>query len=292
MKRFEAKTVEDALELAKLEFECSATEITFEIIQQQANGFLGFWKKNAIIMAIANKKFKKDQNKNFKPKDNRFKKNIQIKEFNHDDTIDKPEEVVVQKPEPKIVYNFDNDPKLANKEPIFENFYDASNNQIIPKIRVKKSNEQIVGEIIATLNLLFVDFCYKLNPIKVEFYDDETIYIEFNGEDAALLIGKEGYRYKALSYILFNWINEHYGLMVRLEVAEFLQNQEEAIFNYLEPLIEQIKQTGSGKTKILDGVLAHIALKKLRTTFPEKYVASKTNPRGEKYILVNEYRQS
>ena len=38
--------------------------------------------------------------------------------------------------------------------------------------------------------------------------DDNTLYIEFSGEDAALLIGKEGYRYKALSYILFNWIHE------------------------------------------------------------------------------------
>jgi len=110
------------------------------------------------------------------------------------------------------------------------------------------------------------------------------------GEDSALLIGKEGYRYKALSYILFNWINEKYGLMLRLEVAQFLKNQEEAIYSYLEPIIEIIKEKGTFKTKPLDGILVHIALKKLREEFPDKYVAVKTNIRGDKYVLVNEYR--
>ena len=90
------------------------------------------------------------------------------------------------------------------------------------------------------LRSLFKDSCYGIENIKVEFFDEETLYIEFTGDDSALLIGKEGYRYKALSYILFNWINEKYGLMLRLEVAEFLKNQEEAIHTYLIPVIETI----------------------------------------------------
>jgi spoIIIJ-associated protein len=107
-----------------------------------------------------------------------------------------------------------------------------------------------------------------------------------------LLIGKEGYRYKALSYILFNWINEKYGMMLKLEVASFLQNQVDAIHAYLEPVIEVIYQEGYYKTKTLDGILVHIALTKLREEFPNKYVAVKTNLHGEKYILVNEYKQN
>ncbi|GAB1467233.1 hypothetical protein MASR2M54_27330 [Aliarcobacter cryaerophilus] len=35
----------------------------------------------------------------------------------------------------------------------------------------------------------------------------------------------------------------------------------------------------------------HIALKRLREEFPLKYVAVKTNVKGEKYVLVNEYKQ-
>ncbi len=155
---------------------------------------------------------------------------------------------------------------------------------------IKKDKQEIIDEVHEKVNELFSQTCYELDTINVEYYNDDTLYIEFNGEDSALLIGKEGYRYKALSYILFNWINEKYGLMVRLEVAEFLKNQEEAIHNYLEPVIETIKEKGSFKTKPLDGILVHIALKKLREEFPEKYVAVKTNVRGDKYVLVNEYR--
>ena len=69
-----------------------------------------------------------------------------------------------------------------------------------------------------------------------------------------------------------------------------LKNQEEAIYTYLEPIIEIIKEKGTFKTKPLDGILVHIALKKLRDEFPDKYVAVKTNVRGDKYVLVNEYR--
>ena len=53
-----------------------------------------------------------------------------------------------------------------------------------------------------------------------------------------------------------------------------------------------IKERGSYKTKPLDGILVHIALKRLRSEFPDKYVAVKTNQKGDKYVLVNKYRSS
>ena len=115
------------------------------------------------------------------------------------------------------------------------------------------------------------------------------IQLEFNGADAALLIGKEGYRYKAFSYLLYNWISLKYGFNIRLEIAEFLKNQEEMIKKYLAPLVEKIKDTGRGQTKNLDGVLVKIALEELRKEFPNKYVGIKTNREGGKYIVVNEF---
>jgi len=89
--------------------------------------------------------------------------------------------------------------------------------------------------------------------------------------------------------MIFNWINTKYNLQLRLEIAEFLQNQEEMIKKYLAPLIEKIKDTGRGQTKSLDGVLVKIALEELRKEFPDKYVGIKTNREGGKYIVVNEF---
>lgn len=286
MKKFEANTLEEAYELATVDFECSVTEITFEVIQQPSKGFFGFGKKNAVVMALKNQNSFKYQ----KQKDHKFKKHIEIKDLPNLNEVIKAEEKVESKPQSQKSYDFSKDPQLKNKDEIFDNFYASSTKHAF--VKVKLPNEQILEEVKSKLDELFGNFCYKLNPIKVSFCDEETLYIEFSGEDAALLIGKEGYRYKALSYVLFNWISEKYKLMIRLEVAEFLANQEGSIHAYLNPLIDQIKEIGSGKTKPLDGVLIHIALKKLRESFPGKYVAVKTNKKGEKYILVNEYRQS
>lgn len=291
MKQFEAKTLEEAYELASSDFSCSITDLHIEIVQHHSRGFLGFGRKNAIIKATMSKKFKKfnSNNEDFKRKKN-FKKKIIIEDVatkianasHHEEE---------KNTQPTI--SFDKDPKLTKKDTIFDSFYqEKDKKETLNKVMLKKDKQTIIDEISTKVNELFSHSCYEIDPIKVDFFDDETIYLEFNGTDSALLIGKEGYRYKALSYILFNWINDQYGLMLRLEVAEFLKNQETSIENYLEPVIESIKQhDGAFKTKTLDGILVHIALKRLREAFPEKYVAVKSNIKGDKYILINEYKK-
>ncbi len=292
MKQFEARTLEEVYELASNEFACSITELKIDIIQQPSNGFLGFGKKNAIITVSSKRK----ERRNGKTKEHRFrKKDIKIEDVSKkiEDTnrAEAKKEDQRRKKTQKREKKLNDVPKVESKERIFDNFYgeEASRNDVA-KIIVKKDKKEILFEVNEGLKSLFDDTCYEIDNIKIEFYDDETLYIEFTGADSALLIGKEGYRYKALSYILFNWINEKYGLMLRLEVAEFLKNQEASIYTYLEPIIETIKEKGSFKTKPLDGILVHIALKRLREEFPDKYVAVKTNVRGHKYVLVNEYR--
>lgn len=287
MKKFEAKSLEEVYELATADFECSITELEIEIIQQPSKGFLGFGKKNAIIDVSLKRKPKNTQRNNRNQK--LRKSNIKIEDVSKkiEDSNNPELRKDERKPKEKQIHV----PRIESKEEIFDKFYTESDNKTQhAKVVIKKENEEIINEVTFKINELFSQTCYELEEIQVSFYDENTLYIEFNGADSALLIGKEGYRYKALSYILFNWINERYDLMVRLEVAEFLKNQETAIHNYLDPVIEVIKEKGSFKTKPLDGILVHIALKKLREVFPEKYVAVKTNVKGDKYVLVNEYR--
>ena len=105
------------------------------------------------------------------------------------------------------------------------------------------------------------------------------------------MIGKEGYRYKALSYMLFNWINAVYGMQLRLEIAEFLKNQEETISRYLIGVCEMIDQEGRAQTKVLDGVLVQIALKQLRERYPDRYVAIRSTRDGGKFIVINSYHE-
>lgn len=288
-KSFEAKTLADAYELASQEFECSITDLDITIIQQSSNGIFGLFKKNAIISAKIVTKYapKKKRRENYS--NNKFKKNVKIKDISNriDNTNNTQEETSNSK---DIYKEYRNDPKVESKEKIFDNFY--TNNNRKENIPLNIVNSETAKEIEEKVNELFSHACYDINPIKVELQEDNIVYIEFTGNDSALLIGKEGYRYKALSYILFNWLHKAYGLTLKLEVAEFLQTQEASIERYLEPIIENIEQNGGAKTKTLDGILVHIALTKLRERFPNKYVAIKTNQRGDKFVVVNEYKHN
>ena len=151
-------------------------------------------------------------------------------------------------------------------------------------MNIEKLTEIIKNDLIA----LFEKSCFNVEISEVSKYNEETVFVKIDGEDAALLIGKEGYRYNALNYMLYNWIHQKYGFKVRLEIAEFLKTQKDKLKDYLDFFVEEkIKPRGYGRTRALDGILAFLALEILREKLPEKYVGIKEK-NGEKYIIVGE----
>lgn len=148
--------------------------------------------------------------------------------------------------------------------------------------------EKVVEKVKKELSELFKKSCFDIEVKDVFKYDEETIFIHLDGVDAPLLIGKEGFRYNALNYILYNYVYQKYGFKIKLEIAEFLKNQKEKLEEYLNYFIEdKIKTRGYGKTKPLDGILAFLALEILREKLPDKYVAIREK-NGEKYVIVGE----
>ncbi len=151
-------------------------------------------------------------------------------------------------------------------------------------INIDKAIEKIKTE----LTQLFKKSCFNVEIKEVSKYDKETVYIFIDGEDAALLIGKEGFRYNALNYMLYNYVHQKYGFKVRLEIAEFLKNQKEKLEEYIDFFIEdKINKKGYGRTKPLNGILVFLALEILREKLPDKYVGIKER-NGEKYIIVGD----
>ncbi|MEA2019218.1 MAG: Jag N-terminal domain-containing protein [Campylobacterota bacterium] len=285
-KEFQGKTLEEAYEKASTSLKCSVTDLEIDIIQAPSKGFLGFFTKDAIINVTQNTNTNKT---NHKQKKEKKKNSERVEEV---ETLSSKLNALNSEVKTKKEVVKSTKTKQIKKEKIFDDFYEKDKQKLHESPTVNPNNEALIKEIKTEVSNLFSKLCYEIDEIKVDILDDsKTVYIEFGGTDSALLIGKEGYRYKALSYILFNWINEKYNMMLRLEIAEFLVNQEDAIYTYLEPVIETINHEGFYKTKILDGILIHIALTKLRDEFPDKYVAVKTTQRGDKYILVNEYKK-
>lgn len=273
MTRIEANTLQEAYLNAAQELECSITELEIDIIQNSSSGFLGMFKKTAIIEVRKKGSKKSDNNRKStktKKQKNSKKENKGIPKTNRQNSLEnesKPTKSAVKKEEQKP----------SRRE--------------VRKQAVKIDINRAVSEISTDINRLFKESCFEMDDIKVSKYNDDTILLEFGGEDAALLIGKEGYRYKALSYFLYNWINIKYGANIRLEIAEFLKNQEEMIGKYLIPVIERVRNNGRGQTKTLDGVLIKIALEKLRNEFPEKYVGIKSARSGGRFIVINDFNR-
>lgn len=187
-----------------------------------------------------------------------------------------------------------NAPKNILDNSIIENFNQTDEESAAQALQKEKKEkaaidfDKILPEIKDGMNRLFKASCFDISKIEVSKFDDETVFIELDGADAALLIGKEGYRYKAISYMLYNWLNSKYNLAIRLEIAQFLQNQEAMMDQYLNGVIERVQNSGRAQTKPLDGVLVKIALEKLREKFPDKYVGIKSGNDG-KFVVVNDF---
>ncbi len=287
MIKIEAVTLEQAYKDAAATLKCSVTEMAVEVVQAPNGGFLGLFKKPAIIVAAIDKSKLADVEQ-------------------QEPVVKAPKKSEEKEPEVEPAPTFLNDTILPTSfvsdqdEELEEDLasgldYTADYDDAFDEDNIEAAQEVSVDidavavEVQKEINDLFKLICFEIDTIDVSPYDKETLLIEFKGEDAALLIGKEGYRYKALSYMLFNWINTKYDVQLRLEIAEFLKNQEESVGRYLTSVCENIDRDGRAQTKILDGVLVQIALKELRERYPEKYVVIRSTRDGLKYILVNDY---
>lgn len=377
--RIEAANLQEAFQKAAQELNCSVTELDIKILQNPSAGFLGFFKKTAIIEAVkegaANKEVKKthqngrengqkengaEKKKEFKKKENLSeeqnhrndkKKNHKNRHENHKNQAAKSNDSALnaskleesqpqnkaqskekeahKKEQPKkessksildhsIIDTFnkndfyDSEEKAGSNENLDSQAVGSEANlkQVAPNLAKKENSDtrqtraqsaqkqkeqklradidKALPEIKQGVEKLFGGNFFAIDRIDVSKFDDETVLVELDGEDAALLIGKEGYRYKAISYLLYNWISSKYGLAVRLEIAQFLQNQEAAIEQYLKGVFERVEETGKAKTKPLDGVLVKIALEKLREKFPDKYVSVKSSGDGQ-FVVVNDF---
>ncbi|GAA8678601.1 Jag N-terminal domain-containing protein [Helicobacter pylori] len=253
-----AKTLEEALIQASIALNCPIINLQYEVIQTPSKGFLNIGKKEAIILAGVKESVKEIQEESVK-ETNTKETHQSAEEKKQNSEIETPQEEIITPKPPK------------------KNFKEESHNR------------DKLHEIKQELKDLFSHLPYKINKVEVSLYEPGVLLIDIDGEDSALLIGEKGYRYKALSYLLFNWIHPAYGYNIRLEISTFLQNQEKVMDTQLQSTIMTVHEVGKGQMKAPDDVLTYIALKKLRKAFPNKYVSIKTNLNDEKYIVINDF---
>ncbi|MBU1928090.1 Jag N-terminal domain-containing protein [bacterium] len=327
MIKIEALTLEEAFKNAASSLECSVTELKVEVVQYPSRGMLGLFKKNAIIVATTSKQKQTQEIAQSQPiqekikteikqeekkveRSERLERKVEVQETQKKEEIKKStNQNSVRTPPQKKIQTSQETPSKSHKiindtimpasfvsdqDDYEDDFADIHytadyDDEYDNNDEIHVDMSEIAKNVEKDINKLFDLACFSIDKIDVSVYDENTLLVEFRGEDAALLIGKEGYRYKALSYMIFNWINAKYQIQLRLEIAEFLKNQEESITRYLVNVCEIINKDGRAQTKILDGVLIQIALRELREKYPEKYVVIRSTRDGLKYIIVNDY---
>ena len=305
MRKIEAPTLAEAYEKAAFELDCSITELKYEVIQHPSSGILGMFKKSAIIVAdcersaaelepideimqaIAAEEIVEELEELLEEEE--LSSPETLKEAVAEETIE-IESVIVQSvtkkdTTPREKHTLDKE-LTQRDDAVLDSFFETK--EAVPEQRPENNNLELAEKIEAELAELLSHSCFAIDTIEVDVVDN-TALIFIDGDDAALLIGKEGYRYNALSYMLFNWLHTKYDLYIKLEIAQFLTAQQEMISSYIKPVIEHVNINGKGKTRPLDGILVQIALEQLREAFPHKYVAAKTGRDGRKYIIINEF---
>lgn len=294
----EALTLEEAYTNAATSLKCSVSELTVKVVQNPTNGFLGLFKKSAIIVATLKEEAPKQESKKIDtPEESLPRSSVENKQESKKDKQTLLKDTTTS--ESFVNDQDDEDDEIgsgleytADYDDAYDERDEAHEDEEEQSQAPSQMIQRIAQSVDAEINELFDFACFNIEKIEVSAYDDETLLIEFRGDDAALLIGKEGYRYKALSYMIFNWINAKYSVQLRLEIAEFLKNQEESVARYLTNVCENVERDGRAQTKILDGVLVQIALKELRERYPQKYVVIRSTKDGLKYIIINDYHSN
>lgn len=328
MKKIVAKTLQDALLKASEELRCSVVDLEYEVVQNPSNGLLGIGRKEAIIVVddkrtqsepaqiVQNPTHKEDtktapQN----PIESTQSTPEQATESHQENTLENTlettwgdtwgerssthtSESTQSQDSQHTLDSHKSTPHFTHlaRKTIPSQSHAPHSDEMSPKLhkpRVRLGySKEAFDEIKRDIVELFSYLPFEIDSIKVELYKENVAAVTINGPDCALLIGEKGYRYKAISYLLFNWINPKYGYGVRLEIAEFLRNQEQMIDAYLDGIIKIVRTHGKAQTKVLDGVLAYIALGKLRVIFPHKYISFRLNDEGQRYIVINDFDPS
>ena len=210
MIKIEALTLEEAYSQAATKLECSVTELKIEVVQVPSKGILGLFKKSAVIVAAVDvqKTFIKLEDE--KPS---VEKSVEVKPKKSpkkQKNQEKPKEKPAAKTSLQNVYNdtimpqsfvSTQDDDGYDDDYIDDEIDEESYEEIINEVEEEEAQDinEIVIEVREDINKLFKNICFDIDEIIVSAYDDNTLLLEFSGTDAALLIGKEGYRYKALS---------------------------------------------------------------------------------------------
>ena len=250
-REFSAKTVDEAITKASIEYETSSENLEIQVISQGKAGFLGFGAKPAIIRA-AKKEIeevlpketaesarkpapaKKEEKKSVKPqavkeekkeqkRENKKDNRKEIKKENPVKTQEKPKET----PAPE---------KLAEEKPREERKVTLRTEEEIAEI--KEDAQKFLTGVFKAMELQV--------EIKMEYKNEEgNLNIDFEGDDMGILIGKRGQTLDSLQYLTSLVVNKgRQGyIRVKLDTEDYRNRRKETLENLARSIAHKVRKT-------------------------------------------------
>ena len=229
-----AKTVDDAITKACIELEVSSDRLDIQVISEGSTGFLGFGSKPAVIKV--RKKEEPDWNLEEMAAPEEEKKNPPIQE-------ETPVKAEAPKKEPakneqprkepvkKEASKKENSGKPMEKEP--------SPVKTKEEIVMMKASAQSFLDGVFKAMELPVDITMEYNP------EQESLDIDFAGEDMGILIGKRGQTLDSLQYLVSLVVNKDQKdyVRVKLDTENYRKRRKETLENLAKNIAYKVRRT-------------------------------------------------
>ena len=249
-REFSAKTVDEAITKASLEYETSSENLEIQVISEGKTGFLGFGSKPAIIKA-AKKEIadtlpeepapepaaeKKAERKEAKPERQKAPRREEAKK----EARKEPKKKNTRKEESKK--------KVSKKEALQEKQEVKAQQPAEEKKAVVRSDEEIAAikaDAEKFLNGVFHAMGLEVE-IKMEYKAEEgNLDIEFTGSDMGILIGKRGQTLDSLQYLVSLVVNKgRQGyIRVKLDTEDYRKRRKETLENLAKSIAYKVRKT-------------------------------------------------
>ena len=235
-REFSAKTVDEAITKASIEFETSSENLEIQVISQGKAGFLGFGSKPTIIRAG------KKEAEEILPEEVKepAKKSVPARKEEKKPGV--PHAVKEEKKEQRKEGKKENSIKAQEASAAKE---EKPREERKVLLRTEEEIAEIKEEAVKFLSGVFKAMGLQVE-IKIEYKNEEgNLDIDFEGEDMGILIGKRGQTLDSLQYLTSLVVNKgRQGyIRVKLDTEDYRNRRKETLENLARSIAYKVRKT-------------------------------------------------
>lgn len=234
-REFSAKTVDEAITKASLEFETFSENLEIEVISEGKSGFLGFGAKPAII-----KVRKKEASEQLETSVEEEKKEEaaaqEIPKTARKETVKEQKREAVKEPKKEVKKEVKREVKKETEQPKEERKVVERSPEEVAEMKAEA--EKFLGGVFKAMELEV--------EIKMDYKAEEgNLDIEFVGHDMGILIGKRGQTLDSLQYLTSLVVNKgRQGYVrVKLDTEDYRNRRKETLENLARSIAYKVRKT-------------------------------------------------